>query len=131
MHIATSLILVVFFYTTLLLSTDAASLQTWNLYHSIPSLQVREQRGTITLNEDGSLQVSNHNDKNSPVVSALGHGMLYQLQLESAEDRVLATTSVPACQVLRANFRYVIYYVYAYARDCCCSEYSFAYNQLF
>lgn len=105
-------------FTQLLQSCQALE-KTWALYHSLNGGQDFSRRATVSLalvekeegQEEVELTVINDNStlNDETFASARKPGAMYQLKLvegdggHSSEDFLL--TSVPACQLLRANFR--------------------------
>jgi hypothetical protein len=106
-------------------SVSASSSYSWTLYHAMASPghePVFETRGTVTLSvPEGSatveLQLNNDNDTSKTVIDQLKANIstniaskMYQLKLVADSNDQATTpilTTVPACQVLRANFRCV------------------------
>jgi hypothetical protein len=100
--------------------SQSAISSSWTLYHSVLSSseeRLFEKRGSITLTipDEGAaavLEIDNHAEALSNSVSELlvdvATPKFYQLKLVSDENPSLppVMTTVPACQVLRANFRY-------------------------
>ena len=96
----------------LLLSLCTAK-KSWQLLHSLDSGKTFSTRGTVSLalNDAGDVEISVANADNSLDLQAVNSlaGGLYQVKLMRDNDESTAVlTSVPACQVRRANFRYVI-----------------------
>jgi hypothetical protein len=101
----------------LLAAQSAQALEkTWNLYHSLNGGRDFSRRGSITLSvgsEEGSeeveLTVQNDNStlNDETFLAAKQPGTMYQLKLVEGDDLSsnFLLTSVPACQLLRANFR--------------------------
>lgn len=92
-----------------LLSLCAAN-KTWQLLHSLDSGKTFSERGAVslTLNEAGEVAISIANADSCLDLQAVNSlaGGLYQVKLIRDNDESTAVlTSVPACQVRRANFR--------------------------
>lgn len=93
----------------LLLPLCAAS-KSWQLLHSLNSGKTFTERGTVSLalNEAGEVEINVENAENCLDLQAVNSltGGLYQVKLVKDNDESTAVlTSVPACQVRRANFR--------------------------
>ncbi len=86
--------------------------KSWELLHSLDSGKSFSSRGTVSLalNDAGEVEISVANADSCldlQTVNSLAGG-LYQIKLIKDNDESTAVlTSVPACQVRRANFRYV------------------------
>jgi hypothetical protein len=94
----------------LLLLPAVCNAKAWQLLHSLDSGKTFTERGTVSLdlNEDGQVDIKlDHADNclDLDAVNALSSAGLYQVKL--VKDSVEILTSVPACHVRRANFRYV------------------------
>jgi len=91
--------------------------KSWTLYHSANGGQDFARRASIALSVDKEtemveLTINNDNStlNKETYLAAKTAGSIYQLKLvadggEASDDFILA--SVPGCQLLRANFRYV------------------------
>jgi hypothetical protein len=102
---------------SLSLAIAAPSEKTWTLYHSVNGGQDFARRASIVLSvdpeTDGAVDISIVNDNSTlnenTFLASKAAGAMYQLKLvddaNTHGDFVL--TSVPGCQLLRANFRYV------------------------
>ena len=103
--------------------SSAATLEkTWTLFHSLNGGHDFARRASIVLSidpeTDGSVDISISNDNSTlneeTFLASKAPGAIYQLKLvddaSTSGDFVLA--SVPGCQLLRANFRYVHASVY-------------------
>lgn len=107
---------------TVVVNADSAFLKTWTMYHSLDGGNDFVRRGQIRLgvteadgdmsNTDSSLEltIEQEDDENLTTESIqpyIGSG-LYQLKLvEEGNEANVVLTSVPACHLRRANFRYV------------------------
>jgi hypothetical protein len=94
--------------TILLLLPAVCNAKAWQLLHSLDSGKTFTERGTVSLdlNEDGQVDIKlDHTDNclDLEAVNALSSTGLYQVKLVKDSTEIL--TSVPACQVRRANFR--------------------------
>jgi hypothetical protein len=104
--------------------------RTWTLYHSLdPKLGAAgfTKRGVVTLTSsddatDG-LQLTVENDEEAALealsISQMMESGWYQLQLVeegSPSSVVPVQTTIPACQLRRANFRYVSFVKFAVVR---------------
>lgn len=90
-----------------LLLPYATAARSWQLLHSLDSGKNFSERGTVSLalNEEGKPEMTVEHADNCldlGAINTLSSG-LYQVKLVSGSQEVL--TSVPACQVRRANFR--------------------------
>ena len=88
----------------------------WSLHHAVVTADQEprfERRGAITLtvpqdSVTATLQIENEDVSASKVAEQLldiDTPKLYQIRLISNNDDRYVLTTVPACQVLRANFR--------------------------
>jgi len=90
--------------SVLLCVTNAS--KSWSLLHSFDSGKTFTERGVLTLglSDEGSLEFELKNNENCVADTSLKSSKnLYQLKIMYGNSEVL--TSVPACQVRRANFR--------------------------
>jgi hypothetical protein len=95
--------------------------RTWTLYHSLdPKLGAAgfTKRGVVTLTSGSSqettdgIQLTIENDEEAALealsISQMMESGWYQLQLVEEGSKVVPVqTTIPACQLRRANFRYV------------------------
>lgn len=88
--------------------------KTWSLYHSLNGGQDFSVRATVVLSvetESKGVEISVKNDNSTlndeTFLAAKQPGAMYQLKLVEGDDLSsnFLLTSVPACQILRANFR--------------------------
>ncbi len=94
---------------TLLLPSCLAT-RSWQLLHSLDSGKTFTERGTValTLTDAGEVEINVVNADNCLDLQSINSltGGLYQVKLVKDQDESTAIlTSVPACQVRRANFR--------------------------
>lgn len=95
-----------------LLSVTVSGDKSWSLFHSFDSGKTFTERGTLSLRltEEGQVEAKVEHSSNAGLeldqVNALAAKNLYQLKLTTSTGEEVIT-SVPACQVRRANFRYV------------------------
>jgi len=87
-----------------------AAQKSWTLWHSFDSGKTFTERGVLTLGlleEDGTLEMKLKQQENCVVVAdpLKLQSELYQLKIISSTDEMEILTSVPACQIRRANFR--------------------------
>lgn len=93
----------------LLLLPLVASKKTWTLYHAWKGHDF-SKRGSITLTLENS--VPTLSVENVASATHLPSEDFYQLKLvEDGKEDSYTLTSVPSCQVHRANFRYVALYI--------------------
>lgn len=94
---------------TLLFHSCIAS-KSWQLLHSLDSGKTFTERGTVflALTDAGEVEINVANADNCLDLQSINSliGGLYQVKLVKDQDESTAVlTSVPACQVRRANFR--------------------------
>lgn len=101
-NMATTLLYI--FLSVLFCSTHAS--KSWTLLHSFDSGKTFSERGVLTLalSDEGALEFDLKNNENCVADTPLSSSKhLYQLKIKYGDSEVF--TSVPACQVRRANFR--------------------------
>jgi len=104
--------LILFFATIAVIAADSsATSKSWTLHHSFDSGQTFTERGTLTLGfntdkVDSSLEMKLENNKDCIDIGSTNlQSELYQLKITSNTADAEIVTSVPACQIRRANYR--------------------------
>ena len=119
---SSALVTLVMMLTAMLMPVAQALDKTWTLYHSWNGGQDFARRASVLLSIDPdtdgvALSITNDNStvNKESYLAAKETGAMYQLKLvedsgaaDNGDSFVLS--SVPGCQLLRANFRYVLYY---------------------
>jgi hypothetical protein len=99
--------------STLATQSSLALEKTWTLYHSLNGGQDFSRRASVVLSvseDDNGADFSIVNDNSTlndaTFLAAKSAGAMYQLKLAEGDDSSnFLLTTVPACQLLRANFR--------------------------
>ncbi len=105
-------------------NADSPLLKSWTLYHSVDGgndfvrrgqirLGVAAVDGDVTSSTEGTPELTIEHDENENLTTESIHHLigsgLYQLKLvEDGNEANVVMTSVPACHLRRANFRYVL-----------------------